>query len=354
VTVADRPYRPFPALRPRFWSPYFALGDETRLGVVTGGIDPLVRHAYGLDLHGGTKTQRLGFGGFYQYDRFRPTFLLTARDDSDPVDDDGVERTREVMLRASLPVRRTIRSSQLVSLAWRRSRETVTGTSEPSRLALGGLEAAWSLSTVKEYPYSISPVDGYRLRLAVLKEDPALGSEVSLVKATADARAYARVFGETDTVALRLGGGTTFGRPSFRRSYAVGGFPDGSLFDVVRSNHAVLRGYPQDGGGLRERFSGRSFVSANVEYRFPLAHPQRGWRSVPVFVRHLHGTVFLDAGQAWSDEFRFGDMKTGAGVALGTDVWIGHALPVTGVIGLARGFDDGGETKAYFRVGLAF
>jgi hypothetical protein len=354
VTVADHPYRPFPTMRPRFWSPYFTLGDETRLGVVTGGFDPLLRHAYGFDVHGGTQTRRAGVAGFYQYDRLRPTFLVTVQDDSDPVDDHGIDRTREVTLRASLPVRRRLRSSQSVSLAWRRSRETVQGVADPSSLDLGGLEAAWSLSTVKEYPYSISPVDGYRLRLAVQKEDPALGSEVALVKTTADARGYFRLFGETDTVALRLGAGATFGRPSFRRSYAVGGFPDGSLFDLVRTNPSVLRGYPQDGGALRDRFTGRSFVNANVEYRFPLGHPQRGWRSLPVFLRHLHGAVFADAGHAWTGPFRFGDVKTSAGLAVGTDAVVGHVLPLTGVIGLARGLADGGETTVYARLGLSY
>jgi hypothetical protein len=354
VTAADRPYRPFPAMRPRFWSPYFTLGDETRLGIVTGGLDPLVRHAWGADLHGGTETRRLGFRGFYQYDRFRPTFLATVQDDSDPVGDIGLDRTREVMLRASLPMRRRIRSSQAVSLAWRRSRETVSGVADPSRLDLGGLEAAWSLSTVKEYPYSISPIDGYRLRLAVLKEDPALGSEVSLVKATADARGYVRLFGESDTLALRVGGGTTFGRPSFRRSYAIGGFPDGSLFDVVGTNASVLRGYPQNGGALRDRFTGRSFVNGNLEFRFPLGYPQRGWRSVPVFVRHLHGAVFADMGHAWTGELRWGDVKTSAGLAVGTDGVVGHVLPMTGVIGLAKGLADGGETTVYVRLGLSY
>jgi len=340
---------------PRFWSPYFTTGDETRLGIVSGGFDPLFRHAYGMDVHGGTETRRLGFRGFYQYDRFRPTFLVTVQDDADPVDDSGLDRTREVTLRASLPLRRSVRSSQSVSLAWRRSHETVQGTPEPTRLDLGGLEAAWAMSTLKEYPYSISPLDGYRLRLAVLKEDPSLGSEVSLVKATADARAFARLFGESDTLALRLGGGTTFGRPSFRRSYSVGGFPDGSLFDVVRTNHSVLRGYAQDGGADPDRlFTGRNFVNANVEYRFPLGHPQRGWRSLPVFLRHLHAAVFADAAHAWTGDFRLGDVKTGAGVALGADTSLGHGLPLTGVLGVARGFADSGETKVYVRLGLAF
>jgi len=259
-----------------------------------------------------------------------------------------------VMVRASLPVRRRLRSAQNVSLSWRRSRETLRDVPDPSDLDLGGVEAAWSMSNVKEYPYAISPLDGYRLGVALLKEDPALGSDVSLVKATADARAYLRAFGEADAVALRLTGGTTFGRSSFRRSYTVGGFPDGSLFDVVRTNHAVLRGYPQNGGTLRDEFTGRNFASANFEYRFPLAHPQRGWRWAPLFVRHLHGAVFLDAGHAWTGTFRLGDVKTAAGVTVGTDAVIGHVLPWTGVVGVGRGFADGRETTVYARIGLAF
>jgi outer membrane protein assembly factor BamA len=123
---------------------------------------------------------------------------------------------------------------------------------------------------------------------------------------------------------------------------------------VVRTNHSVLRGYPQNGGALRDAFTGRSFVNANLEYRVPLAYPQRGWRSLPVFVRHLHAAVFADAGHAWTGTFRLGDVKTAAGVALGTDVSIGHVLPVTGVVGLARGFADGGETTVYVRLGLAY
>ena len=354
VTVAERPYRPLPTMRPRFWSPYFTLGDDPQLGVLTGGFDPLLRHAYGVGVHGGFETHRVGFNAFYQYDRFRPTFLVTVRDDSDPVGESGIDRTQEVMLRASLPVRRRLRSAQNVSLAWRRSRETLRDVPDPSDLDLGGIEAAWSMSSVKEYPYAISPVDGYRLAVALLKEDPALGSDVSLVKATADARAYLRTFVEGDALALRLTGGTTFGRESFRRSYTVGGFPDGSLFDVIRTNHAVLRGYPQNGGALRDEFTGRNFASANVEYRVPLGHPQRGWRWAPLFVRHLHAAAFFDVGHAWTGTFRLGDVKTSAGVTLGTDAVIGHVLPWTGVIGVGRGFSAGRETTVYARLGLAF
>ncbi len=75
----DRPYRPLATLRPRFWTPYFEGGDEFKLGAATGGADPLFRHVYGTALEHGFDTGRLGFHGFYQYDRWLPTLLLTLR-----------------------------------------------------------------------------------------------------------------------------------------------------------------------------------------------------------------------------------------------------------------------------------
>jgi hypothetical protein len=348
VSGPDRPYRPAPLLLPRFWTPYFDRSSrDTKIGVVSGGTDALFRHAWAADAHYGTGTDRAGGRVFYQYDRFWPTFTLSAEDDSDTATK-GFVRTREVTVRATLPLHRTFRAAHSASLAWRRRRETVEDTDKPDRLDLGGLEAAWSLSTARSFPYSISLVEGYRLRVAYVKEAPGLGSEVSLGKMVADGRVYTRLLGQSDALALHLAGGLTLGSPRFQRSFTVGGFADGALFDVVDTNHSVLRGYPDDA------FVGRRFLDANVEYRFPLAHPQRGYRLLPVFVRHLHGTVFADAGSAWNQDFRWGDLKTAAGAALGADLTVGHALPLTFSVGVARGFAERGETRAYFRTGLAF
>jgi Tol biopolymer transport system component len=343
----DRAYRPLPTMRPRFWAPFLDAGDEVRLGIATGGADPLFRHLYGAAASGGFETGRLGVQGFYQYDRWRPTLLATFEDRSDPMEDDGVSRERQVTLRATLPLGRTLRRADAVSLAYRRSREWAPGSGE-APLDLGGLEASWTFTSARQYPYSIAPVEGVRLRVAYLREAEALGSSVDLGKATADFRAYRRVFGDEDALAIRAGGGTTFGRPAFERSFAVGGFPDGSLFDVVQTNHSVLRGYGQDA------FRGRRFAHLNAEYRFPLAHPQRGWRTLPLFVRHLHGAVFLDAAQAWSGPFALGDTKTGVGAAVGTDVVVGHGLGLTFTAGVAHGFSDTETLRTYFRSGLSF
>jgi len=345
---ASGPYRPLSHVLPRFWSPYVArLSGETELGAATGGTDPLLRHAWGAELHWGTTTERVGYRAFYQYDRFRPTFLLTTENTYEPVRQ-GYARTNETRLQATLPLVRRFRYAQNLSLAWRRHNETVTSALENDRLTLGGIELAWFLSTVKQYPYSISPVDGQRVRVAYLKEDPIFGSDVSVGKGIVDLRGYLRGLGEAHTLALRAGGGMTFGRPTFSRSFTVGGFPEGGLFDVVATNHAVLRGYPDDA------FSGRKFAHTNVEYRLPLAYPQSGFRSFPFFVRHLHAAAFFDAAHAWSRDFRLGDVKTGAGIALGGDLTVGHVVPVTATVGLARGFAERGETRFYFRTSLSF
>jgi Tol biopolymer transport system component len=348
VEAPDKPYNPWPSLWPRFWSPYALSRDrEYWLGAGTSGTDPLFRHAYGVTVSRGTESEHFNAQAFYQYDRLFPTFLVTAEDKTE-VESFGLDHTLRLNLRATVPVRQSLRSSQAFSFTWRRERETPATRTAGGPLDLGGIETAWTLSTARQYPYSISPVEGGRLRVAYLREDPALGSDVALGKVTVDGRVYTRVFGESDTLALRAGGGLTTGQPGFQRSFAVGGFPDSNLFDIVRTNLAVLRGYPNDA------FTGRSFAQANVEYRVPLSQLQRGWRSLPVFVRHLHGTLFFDAAHAWNGSFQVKDVKTAAGAALGVDTYLSHRLPLTGMVWVARGFDQLGDTRVYFRLGLAF
>jgi hypothetical protein len=328
--------------------PWVELGDaQDRLGVATGGSDPLFRHVWGAQALRGTRSERVDWSGFYLYDRFRPSLVVGASDETDVAGDDRV-RSRRLDVQVALPLRRTIRSVQTLSVAYRREREELLGGTPEDRLDLGGVETAWTLSTARSYPMSISTQDGGRLRLAWLREREGLGSNVSLDKLTVDARAYTRLLGTRDALALRAVAGTTWGAPAFVRSFAVGGYPDASLFDITRSNLAVLRGYPDNA------FTGRRFAAANAEYRFPLVSPQRGWRSLPVFLRHLRGTVFLDAAHAWTGTFRLKDVKSAAGASLGVDTALGFALPVTAEVTFARGFDELGETKVYFRFGLAF
>ncbi len=347
-TADIRSYSPLPALLPRYWTPYFVstgTAGELRFGATTGGSDPLGRHLWGLDIYRGDKTGRVGGSGYYLYDRYRPQLLVLLDNNVEGQRSEAL-RDRKVLVSVDLPLARAARWSHDVSVAWRRSRQELSGA-DP--LNFGGIETRWSLAhDVQMAPLNISPSQGQLLTIAGIKEDPALGSVVSLAKIEADVRAYQHIRGDSDVLALRLGAGTTIGRPTFRRSYAVGGFPGGSLFDVVRTNETVLRGYPDDA------FTGREFVHANAEYRFPLWYPERGIWSFPIFLRHLHATVFADAANAFTGPLRLADVKTAAGGSVGADIFIGHAIPVTATLGVAHGFAEQGMTVSYLRMGLSF
>ncbi|MGE5126362.1 MAG: BamA/TamA family outer membrane protein [Betaproteobacteria bacterium] len=351
-----RPYRAWGMLLPHFWSPWFeAGGEETRVGAATGGSDALFHHVWALRGTYGTQTQRANVSGLYLYDRFRTTLLVTGQDTSErfsrTLHDGGsvaqTQRTRRLNLQASLPLRRTIRSLQTLSVTYRREREEVPGSARPEdRSDVGGIETAWALSSARSYPYSISATDGGLLSLAWLHAARALGSDDTFDKLTLDARGYRPLFGSRDVVAAHVALGTSTGRPRYQ-PFSVGGYPDSALFDAG-ANLTVLRGYPDDA------FAGRRFAGANLEYRFPLVTPQRGWRSLPVFLRHLHGTLFVDAANAWSGAFRARDVRTAAGASLGVDTALGYTLPVTAELTFARGFGSRGDTRVYLRFGLAF
>jgi Tol biopolymer transport system component len=349
AAVPSKPYRPFSMLRPRFWTPWIDLnGDDDRLGFATGGTDALFRNAWGARATYGTKTERLSASGFYLYDRFRPSLVLSGQDTTS-LSSKGDFRTLQLNVQLTMPLRRTMRSLHSVSLAYRREREGVLGSPLPEdRTDFGGLQASWIWSSARAYPMSISPSEGSRLRVSWLHEAKELGSDVSLDKLTADTRLYQRVFGTRDVLALRVGGGTTSGQPGFERSFAVGGYPDASLFDLVRTNEAVLRGYPDNA------FTGRRYLAINAEYRFPLLSPQRGYRSAPLFLRHFRGTLFFDAANAWSGGFQASDLNTSAGASLGVDSALGFSLPLRAELAVAHGFQSMGDTRVYFKFGLSF
>jgi hypothetical protein len=226
----------------------------------------------------------------------------------------------------------------------------VLGSDRPEdRIDLGGLETAWAISSARSYPYSISPSEGARLRVAWLREAEGRSA------ATSPSTSSPWTPGSTGASSASAtsspcapGAGRRGERSSSSRSFAVGGYPDASLFDIVRTNNAVLRGYPDNA------FTGRRYAAFNAEYRFPLFSPQRGWRSLPLFLRHFRGGVFFDAAHAWSEASGSEDVKTSAGVSLGLDSAIGFALPLSAEVTVARGFAARATRRCTSGFGLAF
>jgi len=340
-------YTPWAGLRPRFITPYLESdADEWRLGLATASFDPLLRTAYGLAGSWGTKVNKANALGYFRYDRFTPTFTLFAQTESSPAGP-GTRDLVEGRFSADFPLERSVLRSQSVDLTVRRRRETIF----PDRLDTGVLAVSWVLDSTRTLPMSISPEGGVRLRVAATRELEGLGSDLDFGKVIVDGRSYVRL-GPT-VMAMRLGAGWTFGPRVPTRAYGVGGLPSAALLDPVGDEPAVLRGYDDPTGSDRSRF-GKRLAFGNLEWRVPLAHPQRGVRALPFFLRHLHLSAALDAAVVSDRRFNLDSARVGASLGLGADILLGHRIPVTLTGGMGKGLTRDGRWVPWVSLGFPF
>ena len=129
----------------------------------------------------------------------------------------------------------------------------------------------------------------------------------------------------------------------------------GSNLDPLDFGHeaiSLLRGFPTD------TFAGTHVALLNADYRWPLARPERGFGTWPLFVHTIHAAVFADAGHAWTRAFNVRDAKTSVGGELSFNLIAGYSIPFNATVGAAYGHDGSGTIAdrgtVYFRVGRAF
>jgi hypothetical protein len=132
---------------------------------------------------------------------------------------------------------------------------------------------------------------------------------------------------------------------------AAGAGPSYPSFDFGRDTIGLLRGFaPEDVIGTRA-------AVANLDVRIPLARPQRGAGSWPIFLHSIHGAAFVDAGHAWTTTFRAADLRTSIGAELSANVVILHYVPLTAVGGVAWTRDPNADRRraaVFGRIGYAF
>ncbi len=152
-------------------------------------------------------------------------------------------------------------------------------------------------------------------------------------------------------LALRVSGGQGVGDLGGRRIFALGGLTvRDPLLDLLlggRTAAVALRGY------RRSAFAGSSFVLGNAEYRFPIWDVERGAWTLPIYLRRLHGALFVDVGRA-ADRIRPADLKVGAGAELRAEVTLGYYLTTHLRFGYGRGFSPGGIDDFYLGLGGYF
>jgi hypothetical protein len=388
--LPSRPYSPWRTVRPAFWFPVIAAdGAGPVYGAFTAGRDVVGRHSWSLQGWWSAEGREPGYAASYVGGWSWPSLDLSSSlvlDDS-PGLPDRLQRVWEYAnVGATFTFTRLSRAIAL-RLGW-------SGTGyesvEPERplpasferfrfrdglLSEASVQARYT--DARRFVRSISPEEGRSAVLALLLAAPELGSDYALGRARASVAQYVRVpFTRHWVVALRAAGGLADGTIGGRAPFELGGLAEPDAFALlpgaISAPSDQLRGYP--GGEL----GGTGYVLGNVELRFPLGAPTLGRSTWPIFLRRVHGALFLDGGDAFdrpgelpiaghalaADELRFGTgaelrLEVVLGYYLRTDVRIGVARPLGALFGRGRAADrDAGieveDAVFYLTVGPSF
>jgi len=363
-------YSPWPTLAPTSWSPIITSdGTQVRAGAGVAGVDILQYHAYAASASwlvsgpaGSGDTQSTpDWQASYSYNRWRPILFVSASSQTSffagPATAAGrpstaTERERLIQAGVLVPINH-VRSSHVLWASLLRGVDDFSLGSRTIARDRGAVRAAWSTTTAHTYGYSISPEQGVTVGATSEVVRRALGAFADATTFTADVRAYLPAPVRHHVFAIRAAAGTSTGNIDMQRTFHLGGpGPNLDALDFGSDAVSLLRGFAAD------TFAGSHAAVVNADYRFPLARPQRGVGTWPLFLRTLHAAVFADAGQAWTGVFRAGDLKRAAGAELSGDLIAGYVLPLTIATGVAWGHDGSGVVSngatVYVRIGRAF
>jgi hypothetical protein len=370
--TAASPYSPLRTLYPTSWWPVIQWdADQLRLGAATSGIDVLGYHQWSASATWLARAPSLApvpdrsvpdWSVSYAYDRWRPTFFVTASAQtsffSGPATSVGTpslstDRAQEVEGGILVPFLRVRSSHEAIASVIRAVDDYTFADGRTSSLDRGAVRLAWASNTSRTYGYSISPEDGITVGATVEANREFLGATADATASTLDVRAFLPGVKQHHILAVRAAGGMSTGDPNVGRTFVLGGATgDPSVVDFGSGSISLLRGFPSNS------YAGSHVALANLEYRLPLARPQRGAGTLPIFIHTLHASAFADVGEAWSTTFDSHDVKTSFGGELSANIVAGFYYPFTATVGAAYGHDPSGirpnGTIFYVRIGPAF
>jgi hypothetical protein len=371
--AAAREYSPLLTLRPTSWFPVVE-GDRTqiRFGAAAGGRDVLGYHSYVASAtwlaSGPANTRIPGVATpdwlvSYAYDRWRLSPFLAASDTTSffagPATDTGAptsvtRRERQVEAGVVTPfVHTRVSHLALAALVYAVDDYWLPEPASVLSRQRAEVQLGWETATAHTYGYSISPEAGVVSGATLELVRRGLGSSADATTVTGDARAYVRGFRAHHVVAARFAAGSSTGDATVGRTFLLGGpSPGAGVIDFGSSAISLLRGFASNS------FAGSHVAVLNIEYRWPIARPQRGIGTWPLFVHTVHAAAFADAGDAWTRAFDRHAVKTSLGAELSINAIIGYYFPYTVAAGAAWGHDGSGAiatgVTAYFRLGRAF
>lgn len=328
---------------PRFVLPFVGYSNDAFfLGAATGSNDSLLRHLWYGGILYRTDANHLGYYFDYAYNRFRPVFTAGINEFAYGLG--RLARTGDIYFEKyltgygaiSVPFENFVASSGYYFSE--HTNKTYLTSFEKPFFNLGrfaGIFFGLNYSDAKSYPASISSESGQRANLSLTVTDKALASsdENEQIVFVGDVRKYIKLFGHS-VLALRLKGGMTWNDKIFQDTFVLGGAPgEGTMAANAGANYFSLRGTPYSFG------SGERALLMSSEFRIPIKSVQRGIGTAPLYMRELHGALFADYGNVWSNtpdmEDFLDDFMLGVGLEFRANFVVGHALPIDGRLGYA-------------------
>jgi hypothetical protein len=345
----DRPYSPWPTLRPYAWLPVISIAEGAiELGVSVSGQDALGLHQYVLAPRY-ELTQGELLGDFeYTYDGRHGVLLnrwltVKAEEGNDITAYSTRERGQWVSTWRALSLNRRFYWGLGGALERERLHELGVEDSSIQDERVLGLVAG--LDTRRERWLSEGPSQGLQLKLYA-ETSNGLGGTYSGNVYRADWRGYLAL----GSTVLALRWNEAYGGDD-AEPFQLGGSASDELFTlpVLNEREFALRGYSSGDPAL----TGHRARVATIEWRAPLADVDRHAMSPPVGLNRLSLNLFVDIGAAW-EHGTSPDYHRGFGAELMSELRFGYLFVLQARAGIARGVDEGGKTTGYLKVGRSF
>ncbi len=228
----------------------------------------------------------------------------------------------------------------------------------PVPIQLASVGMSWTYSNLESYYDTVGAASrGRSLRVNTKLATPSLASDYSIYTLTLSAVQYLPMpWAANHTLALRAEGGVSGGNVPNQRVFYLGGFADAPLIEPLASDPTKFTGRYQDAFVVRgfapRKFAGTQYQLYTTEYRFPLLTVDRGYSTLPVFLRRISGAAFLDFGGAFDDlgiDHWTDKLHLGGGGELWLELFLGYYVSTFVRVGHARGIGDpdsipGGQT----------
>jgi hypothetical protein len=350
------PYHPLDSLRPRGWTPLFALNDQqdSRLGFGIRGSDVLGFHEWTLAPAYFTHQdiEVLGGAAFYNYyDRFMLSASRTIETSSleDEQDTTAWDDERRAQLLLQKPWNHRDHAWKLAAgTAWERIKHHEAGNSAQYQDQITGLKL--SFNNLRHYGRSISATDGIGASITLESYDLGMDSDhqgtavITSLAALTNIRPNQTLVGQ-----LLYGSGDDTIKP-FSLGDAITSLESISGITQFGQRRFPLRGYKR-----QPELTGEGFLKATAEWRFPIATIYNGLFIPPVGLGRVHGATFLESAQV-TRESKTSSWYSGLGLEVTTELLLGYdalTLPLT--IGFAHGLDDKlGENSVYIYSSVQF